>query len=134
MPARLIEPGATPDQKREIPITTEEFLIGRGADCDLRLPDDAVSRHHCLIRVRAQEATITDLGSINGTFLNGQRIRSQAALHTGDELTFDAYRFIVDLDDREGIEWGPAGGADPNTTTRRLTDQPPRRAPQDKPS
>jgi len=129
MQARLIEPGSTPDQKREIPITKEEFLIGRGADCDLRLPDSAISRHHCLIRLRPDEATITDLGSSNGTFLNGQRIRSQAVLHSGDELTIDVFRFVVDLEQREGIEWGAAEGADPNTTTCKLRDRVPRQTP-----
>src|SRR5260370_5198250 len=122
MPARLIEPGATPEQKREIPITKEEFLIGRGADCDLRLPDAGISRHHCLIRVRGNEATVTDLGSSNGTYLNGQRVRSQAVLHGGDELTLDAYRFVLDLDDREGIEWGTVANADPTVSTCKLRD------------
>jgi len=125
MLARLIEPGSTPDQKREIPISKDEFLIGRGADCDLRLPDSAISRHHCLIRLRPGEATITDLGSSNGTFLNGQRILSQAVLHSGDELALDVFRFLVDLDPREGIEWGAGTSADPNSTTRKLRDVPP---------
>jgi pSer/pThr/pTyr-binding forkhead associated (FHA) protein len=127
MPARLIEPGATPEQKREIPITKEEFLIGRGADCDLRLGDAGISRHHCLIRVRGKEATVTDLGSSNGTYLNGQRVRSQAVLHAGDELTLDAYRFVVDLDDREGIEWGTAANADPTGSTCKIRDLPSRK-------
>jgi pSer/pThr/pTyr-binding forkhead associated (FHA) protein len=134
MPARLIEPGPTPDQKREIPIIKDEFLIGRGADCDLRLPTSGISRHHCLIRVRAGEATVSDLGSSNGTFLNGQRIRSQAVLHSGDELLLDVYRFVVDLDDREGIEWSAKAAADPNTTTCKIRDvPPPKEPPQEKP-
>jgi pSer/pThr/pTyr-binding forkhead associated (FHA) protein len=125
MQARLIEPGSTPEQKREIPILGEEFLIGRGADCDLRLPGSAISRHHCLIRLRGGEVTITDLGSSNGTFVNGQRIRSQAALHSGDELVLDAFRFVLDLEQREGIEWGTSSQVDPNTTTCKLRDQMP---------
>jgi pSer/pThr/pTyr-binding forkhead associated (FHA) protein len=135
MAARLIEPGATPEQKREIPIAKEEFLIGRGADCDLRLPGAGMSRHHCLIRVRGNEATVTDLGSSNGTFLNGQRVRSQAALHGGDELAFDTFRFVVELDAREGIEWGTAAGTDPTGSTCKIRDVPPRRTPApDKPA
>jgi pSer/pThr/pTyr-binding forkhead associated (FHA) protein len=135
MQARLIEPGSTPDQKREIPITQEEFLIGRGADCDLRLPDSAISRHHCLIRLRPGEVTISDLGSSNGTFVNGQRIRSQAVLRSGDELTMDVFRFVVDLDQREGIEWGTGKGGDPNTTTCKLRDPiPPKEPPAANPS
>ncbi len=132
MQARLIEPGSTPEQKREIPITKDEFLIGRGADCDLRLPDSAISRHHCLIRLRPGEATITDLGSSNGTFLNGQRIRSQAELHSGDELTLDVFRFVVDLEQREGIEWGAPQGGDPNVTTCKIRDNLPLKLPPEK--
>jgi pSer/pThr/pTyr-binding forkhead associated (FHA) protein len=101
---RLIERGGTPEQTREIPITQAEFLIGRGADCDLRLRDTEISRHHCTIRVGADEATLVDLGSSNGTFLNGQRVRSQAALHTGDQLQLGAATFVVDLGDREAAK------------------------------
>src|ERR1700722_4645594 len=52
MTAKLLELEAVGGQRREIAVTKEEFLIGRGADCDLRLRVSAVSRHHCLRRVR----------------------------------------------------------------------------------
>jgi pSer/pThr/pTyr-binding forkhead associated (FHA) protein len=133
MAMRLIEPGATPEQKREIPITKDEFLIGRGTDCDLRLPGKAISRHHCLIRVRGQNVTLSDLGSSNGTFVNGVRVRSQAELHSGDQIEMDAFRFVLELDGREGIEWGGAANADPNTTTQKLREVPAPLRPPEKP-
>src|SRR5260370_1006508 len=71
MSAKLIEHGDNLAERREIPITKDEFLIGRGPDCDLRLGVADISRHHCLVRVRGSEAVILDLGSINGTYLNG---------------------------------------------------------------
>ena len=104
MTPRLIEAGATGSKGREIAIHQEEFLIGRGADCDLRLKATAVSRHHCLLRFRGDEASITDLGSSNGTFLNGQRVRSQTTLHSGDEIRVGACSFAVDLGDRVNPE------------------------------
>ncbi len=100
---RLIERGTDAGQTREILLTEPEFLIGRGADCNLRLRESAVSRHHCTIRVAGGEATVLDLGSSNGTFVNGQRIRSSSPLRSGDELKVGASAFLVDLGDASGI-------------------------------
>ncbi len=100
---RLIERGPSAEQTREIPISQSEFLIGRAADCDLRLRVSAISRHHCLIRLGSDEVTLMDLGSSNGTYVNGQRVRSQAALHSGDELRLGTCNFWIDLGDGAGI-------------------------------
>jgi pSer/pThr/pTyr-binding forkhead associated (FHA) protein len=89
----------TGDAAREIAIHGEEFLIGRGADCDLRLPASAISRHHCLLRFRGNQASVADLGSSNGTFVNGKRLRSQTELRTGDEITVGEAHFLIDLGD-----------------------------------
>jgi pSer/pThr/pTyr-binding forkhead associated (FHA) protein len=118
--AKLIETAAA--ERREIPITREEFLIGRGTDCDLRLGSSEISRHHCLVRVRGQEATVSDLGSSNGTFLNGNRVRSQAPVHSGDELRLGSFAFVLELDDEEGIAWGTEPAADPTANTLKLKD------------
>src|SRR5439155_565627 len=90
MLAKLLEHRPGVDTRREIGVTKEEFLIGRGPDCDLRLAVPAVSRHHCLLRFRGSEATLTDLGSVNGTFVNGQRVRSSMTLQPGDDTAADA--------------------------------------------
>ena len=116
---RLIERGATAEEIREIPVTQAEFLIGRGADCDLRLRAASVSRHHCLIRPGAECATLTDLGSSNGSYLNGQRVRSQADLHSGDELKVGTFTFLVALGDERV---GPVGDSIARTVKMR---QPP---------
>jgi pSer/pThr/pTyr-binding forkhead associated (FHA) protein len=120
MKARLIEMGQTAEQTRRIPVTQAEFLIGRGTDCDLRLPVSSISRHHCIIRLGNEEVTLVDLGSSNGTYLNGQRIRSQADVHHGDEIKLGACRFKVELGDQEPIESDTVVGADPHTTTTKL--------------
>jgi pSer/pThr/pTyr-binding forkhead associated (FHA) protein len=98
---RLIERGATAEQTREVPILRSEFLVGRGADCDLRLRVSSVSRHHCIIRVTQDEAVLVDLGSSNGTHLNNHQVRSQAPLRTGDELRIGSCVFVVDLGDED---------------------------------
>jgi pSer/pThr/pTyr-binding forkhead associated (FHA) protein len=124
MKARLIERGANSEQTREIPLTQGDFLIGRGTDCDLRLRVSSISRHHCLIRVGNDEAVLVDLGSSNGTYLNGQRVRSQAVLHTRDELQVGTCHFLVELGDDERIDLDTAVGADPFTSTLKLPPNP----------
>ena len=93
MTPRLLEPGKEGEQVREVRISTEEFLLGRGPDCDLRLQDSATSRHHCLIRVRGDEATLVDLGSSNGTLLNDEPVRAVVGVRPGDVIQCGRVRF-----------------------------------------
>lgn len=106
MPMHLIEMGEQPDNVREILIAKEEFVIGRGIDCDLQINEAAISRHHCMLRGRGEDYTLSDLGSSNGTYLNGHRLISQAPLSDGDEVKIGDHRFYVEFGDREGIIWG----------------------------
>ncbi len=99
MAPRLIEPAVGSEGSREIMISKEEFLIGRGSDCDLRINDEDISRHHCLLRTRGIEVTLSDLGSSNGTFVNAKRVLSQVTLASGDEVRVGKCRFVVALDD-----------------------------------
>jgi pSer/pThr/pTyr-binding forkhead associated (FHA) protein len=112
---RLFERGTPDEPMREIPVEKDEFLIGRAPDCDLRLDVAAVSRHHCMLRVTADEVTLVDLGSSNGTYLNGERVRSQATLKSGDELHIENVVYLVDLGDGEL----KVRGTDPLATTQR---------------
>ncbi len=120
MKGKLIERGSRPEETREIPLSQEEFLIGRGTDCDLRLGVSSISRHHCLIRLAGDEATVTDLGSSNGTFVNGQRVRSQATLHTGDELGIGTCKLLIELEGEGQVDLGAPVGADPLAATAKL--------------
>jgi predicted component of type VI protein secretion system len=122
MLGKLVERGAAPARQHEIAVTKEEFLLGRGADCDLRLNSKAISRHHCLIRFSGGEVTLVELGSANGTFVNGQRVRSQMALNPGDEISLGEFRFALELPGHSGIDWGPAGPQDPQARTLRVKD------------
>jgi pSer/pThr/pTyr-binding forkhead associated (FHA) protein len=118
---RLLERGANAEPGRELPVTQSEFLIGRNADCNLRLPSASVSRHHCSLRLTADEATVWDLGSSNGTYLNDTRVRAQAVLHSGDVLRVGEYEFVIDLGDAQGVPLR-AGQVDPLAVTLRLPD------------
>jgi hypothetical protein len=59
--------------------------IGRSASCDLVLPDDSVSRRHAEIALRGGVCVVRDLGSCNGTYVNGRAV-TRARLRRGDEL------------------------------------------------
>ncbi|MBO2461220.1 MULTISPECIES: FhaA domain-containing protein [Actinomadura] len=72
--------------QRTYDINTPVTLLGRGTDCDLRLVDPGVSRHHAEIRVEGPEIALVDLGSTNGSFVNGQPIR-RVTLVDGSRVT-----------------------------------------------
>ncbi|HZL87128.1 MAG TPA: FHA domain-containing protein [Pirellulaceae bacterium] len=79
----------------EIKIPGPECLIGRGDDCHLRTQADAVSRRHCVIRTTENEVAVRDLGSRNGTFVNGEQITGDAVLLNGDQLRVGPLEFQV---------------------------------------
>jgi pSer/pThr/pTyr-binding forkhead associated (FHA) protein len=81
----------------EIAIAGPRFTIGRGDDNHLRPHSDAISRHHCEVLIDGGAATVRDLGSRNGTFVNGQRISEQQRLKAGDKLTVGQLQFEVHL-------------------------------------
>jgi pSer/pThr/pTyr-binding forkhead associated (FHA) protein len=72
---------------------TRSITIGRGEECDIALPDRQVSRLHARIEWRQDAYHLVDLGSKNGTHLNGMEVRdTSASLHDGDEIQI-ALRF-----------------------------------------
>jgi DNA-binding winged helix-turn-helix (wHTH) protein len=68
------------------PVDVEEFLIGRGSDCQIILPERQVSRYHVKIVHEDNHYVLYDLGSKNGTHLNGVQVRESAPLQDGDEI------------------------------------------------
>ena len=74
-----------------------ENIIGRDHTATVRIQAASVSRLHARIVVAGRTATLEDLGSKNGTFLRGQRLRAAAPLSDGDELVFGsvAARFLL---------------------------------------
>ena len=74
-----------------------EHVIGRDADVAVCLASGSVSRRHALLRLRGDEATLEDLGSKNGTRLNGQPIKDRQLLADGDEVRAGSVRIVVRL-------------------------------------
>lgn len=71
---------------RIIKFTQGEFLIGRGAECHIRPDSEWVSRQHCLLALSADAVHLKDLGSTNGTLINGQRLVGSRELVHGDTV------------------------------------------------
>jgi pSer/pThr/pTyr-binding forkhead associated (FHA) protein len=61
--------------------------IGRHDDCLIRIKSSQVSRRHCEVFEAADKILVRDLGSSNGTFVNGKKIAGEQVLKNGDELT-----------------------------------------------
>ena len=90
-----LEAGST--YELQTPVT----LLGRGTDCDLRLVDPGVSRHHAELRVEDDQVVLVDLGSTNGTFVDGQPAR-RVVLTDGMSVTLGRTTMIFRQDAQQG--------------------------------
>jgi pSer/pThr/pTyr-binding forkhead associated (FHA) protein len=63
-----------------------EVMFGRGPECNIRPNSDLISRQHCLLKISDHHALIRDLGSRNGTLINGQLVIGEHILKHGDTL------------------------------------------------
>jgi len=79
-----------------IDINKDLIVVGRKEDCDLRLEHKSVSKVHCVLVKTDGLLLLRDLGSTNGTRVNGTRVR-RAALLPNDQLSIAHYKFRVFL-------------------------------------
>jgi pSer/pThr/pTyr-binding forkhead associated (FHA) protein len=70
----------------DIAVDRAAVLVGRHEHCDARLGSPLVSRRHCLLIQDGHEVVVRDLGSINGTWINGQRV-ALGRLKAGDQVS-----------------------------------------------
>ena len=84
-------------QRKEFPLKGSTTVIGRGENCDLRVPLLSVSRRHTQLSVQGGELLCKDLGSSNGTYVNNQRI-TETELDAGDRLVIGPIVFTVQID------------------------------------
>jgi predicted component of type VI protein secretion system len=73
-----------------------EATLGRAFGCTIRIPSSEISRRHCRLRVENDLVTVEDLESINGTFVNGRRIREAELVRPGDRLSLGPVTFVVE--------------------------------------
>lgn len=75
-----------PDMGRRVQVGTEPVIIGRGAQCEIQVDQESVSRNHCRIRFSGTEFLVRDLGSTNGTYVNDDIVDEEGRLRHGDQL------------------------------------------------
>ena len=85
------------EERREFPLTDKSTVVGRRPDCTLRIPTGDVSRQHCEISVGDDEVIVRDLGSSNGTYVNGKRV-AESKLSAGDRLEVGPVVFVVQIE------------------------------------
>jgi FHA domain/Domain of unknown function (DUF1707) len=78
-----------------LPAGVEDRLIGRSQECDLVVADSSVSRTHAALHRGRDGWYVVDLGSTNGTFVNGWRASAPQPVAEGDVVTFGATSFLV---------------------------------------
>jgi predicted component of type VI protein secretion system len=84
-------------ERRSFSIVRDMTVVGRREDCDLRIPLGEVSRKHCRLIKDGETIRLEDLGSSNGTFHNGERVR-EATLAPGDTVQIGPVTFMVQVD------------------------------------
>jgi len=83
---------------REIKIAVPEFVIGRGEDAHLKPTSDLISRRHCSIKIGDGKVIVADLGSRNGTFVNGEQLKGPIEAKVGDVLRVGRLQFEMLID------------------------------------
>ena len=75
--------------------TQNRYTIGRQPTCDMTLGHETVSRLHAILQRDADGWLLSDLGSLNGTRLNGWRVNSPSRVQAGDLVSFGATTFVL---------------------------------------
>ena len=96
----------------------KSYKIGRSKDAEIRLKDIKVSREHCEVKVEGDKHVIKDLGSRNGTYLNGERVE-EVVVQAGDRLKVGPLMFVFQIDGQpEKIDMPKPAGQKSHQKTR----------------
>ncbi|MEZ4374828.1 MAG: FHA domain-containing protein [Polyangiaceae bacterium] len=106
--ARLIL--ATPDGQQVVELRAHNTL-GRHPSNSIQLLDKIVSKEHCIVEKRGDQFWLRDLGSLNGTYVNGERVQGERQLFHQDDITLGSTR--ARYDDGAGVSDPPRAGVEP---------------------
>lgn len=118
MRATLTGRGSTLDNEQFL-LSAAETVIGRSRTCDICVPHSSISRWHCVIRQSGGELEIEDIGSHNGTFVNGLPVRQQQ-LEDGDRISIGMVTFVLRMQrDEEESQIG-SGASDSSSSSAEM--------------
>ncbi len=101
--------------QRVIPVPNEVSVFGRQRNCDFRIPLESISRRHCEVHCDGEGVVLRDLGSRNGTLLNGTKIRNtEQVLQAGDRIGIGPITFVLQIDGLPRCESGETPQPAPN--------------------
>lgn len=103
---------------RTIDLRSDRLTLGRSRRCDVAINDPSVSRKHVFLTFHEDRIHLQDLGSSNGTFVNDERVTSDAELFDGDSLRLGDAEVAVEI--RQGGFDDSASGASPRTVNGAL--------------
>lgn len=83
--------------RKSFSVTKDVVVVGRREDCDLRIPLGEVSRKHCRFLKDGEVLRIEDLGSSNGTYVNGERVQ-ESVVQPGQTVQVGPVQFVVQID------------------------------------
>lgn len=119
-----------PQPNLRFPLHQLQTTIGRNAGNDLVIVDPEVSRRHAHVLRREGQFTVEDLGSTNGTFVNGVRVSTETPLRDGDTIDLAdtvRLRFVITSGYQEEAEVKPAAVAPQPPPVKQPASQPPAR-------
>jgi pSer/pThr/pTyr-binding forkhead associated (FHA) protein len=84
-------------ERKDFPLQSGRTVIGRKADCDLRIPLADISRRHAEVAIDPRGVALKDLGSSNGTYVNNKRV-TEMVLKAGDHVVIGPVVFTIQID------------------------------------
>ncbi|MDZ7787371.1 MAG: ATPase, T2SS/T4P/T4SS family [Halofilum sp. (in: g-proteobacteria)] len=79
---------------RQVPLPSGRTIIGKGQQSDIRIEDALLSRRHCLVEIDDQRAEIEDMGSTNGTWIDGEAVTTRTPLQPGVAVRLGRHVFV----------------------------------------
>lgn len=110
---------ATPDGEQTVELRAHNTL-GRHPDNSIQLLDKIVSKEHCVIELRGNDFVLRDLGSLNGTFVNGERVSGEILLQHGAELTMGQTRARFDSGEAAPVSLPSPGVFSPRPASQQV--------------